>query len=271
MKLDFFKMHAQGNDYIFFDFLDNELPKLNLNNLSKKISQRRFGVGSDGIVLILPSANASVKMRIFNSDGSEAPLCGTALRCIVFYLHKKYPDNFTFSVETKVGIKSGRIIDNEARIEIGEPKIVKKNHQQIENFLQKYKINVESIHHIDIGNPHLVIYTDNLKKINLARIAPKLEKIVNPIKGINIEFCTVMNSNLIKMIVWERGSGITYACGSGASSSVASGVFQGFLDNNVIVDQTGGQVSIQYKNDYVFISGKTEITFYGTLEVDEEI
>jgi len=221
MKVDFIKIHAQGNDYLFFDF--------------------------------------------------EALICGSALRSIIFYLHKKFPENVRFDIETLAGIKSGEIIDNEVKINIGTPKILEKNYQLIENYLLRHNINIESMQTIDVGNPHLVIYADNIKDIKLGYIAPQLEKIADPIYGINIEFCKVINPNLISMRVWERGSGITFACGTGASASAYSGIVQGFLQNEVRVDQPGGHVIVQNENEEIFLSGKTEIIFDGTIDAENFI
>lgn len=271
MELDFFKIQAQGNDYIYFDFLESDLPEISLNIFSQNISHRRFGVGSDGIVLILPSAIASAKMRIFNSDGSEALLCGSALRSIVFYLHQKYPSNQNFTIETNVGIREGQMVDGQSQIKIGKANKLDRNFDMIENYLLRHNISIETIQKIDVGNPHLVIYTDDVNKIDLEKVAPNLEKISDPQEGTNIEFCRVVNTNLIQMKVWERGSGVTYACGTGASASAYSGMFQGFLDEKVSVEQPGGKVLVEMKNNEVFLSGPTKFVFNGTIETDNFI
>lgn len=260
MKLNFFKMQAQGNDYIYFDFQNIELPKLDLAELSIRLSDRYFGIGSDGIVLILDSNDCDAEMRMFNSDGSEGQMCGSALRCVSFYLYTKTGKD-ALKIDTLAGIKTGQIIDAEnqlVRTDLGIPTFIKD---------EKLTINDHEGHLISVGNPHFVTFTKSLSE-DLAKYQGRI--IDNPVyfpDGINVEFVKIIDENTIDIKVWERGSGATLACGTGACAAGFCGIKLGKLHSPVDVRMPGGNVTVEYVDNKVFLTGSVEFVFDGTIDI----
>ncbi len=250
-------MQANGNDYIFFDFLDKEIPKIDFNELAVKFSNRHFGIGSDGIVLILKDGKDNAFMRIFNADGSEAKMCGTALMCVISYLAKK-SFNTKFTINTLSGIKTGKIDDNSVRINMGTPK-----------FINNEKLNVKGFAGflINIGNNHFVTFVDELPKNIAEKNGSIIENEQNFTDGINVQFAKIINRNHIKIKIWERGSGATFACGTGACAVVFTGISKNILNDIVQVQMPGGKVKIEYINNTIFLTGKPEFIFEGNLEI----
>lgn len=260
MKLDFFKMHAQGNDYIYFDFINIPLPKLNLSKLAITLSNRNFSIGSDGIVLLLNSTTYDARMRMFNADGSEGKMCGSALRCVSYYLSQKSGKD-EVKVETLAGIKIGLIKDKEERLvttDLGVPEFIKNEEVEINGL----KGNL-----ISVGNPHFVTFMKSLSK-NIAKYQGHI--IDNPAyfpDGINVEFVKKISKNEIEIKVWERGSGATLACGTGACAASFCGIEKGILSSPVVVRMPGGSVTVELKNNNIFLTGKVEHVFDGNIEI----
>ncbi len=272
-------MHGIGNDYIYFDEVTEKIENPNL--LSALISDRHFGVGGDGIVLISPSEKADFKMRIFNSDGSEAKMCGNATRCIGKYVYEKgLTQKSEFSLETLSGIKNlkletkkGKVIS--VKVDMGKPILTP---QKIpinfngEHFINKpVKVNnkVYLGTAISMGNPHFVIFTENVKNINLASIGPAFE--FHPFfpERVNVEFAE-LTENGIFMRVWERGSGETLACGTGASAVFAASVLNGYIDKKADISLLGGVLSFELaENGHIFMSGPAEFVFEGVLSEEQ--
>ncbi len=253
MILNFVKMHGQGNDYLFFDLRGKLFPLLNLEKFARKISDRHFGVGSDGIVLILDDAKNDAFMRIFNADGSEAMMCGTALRCTTQLLHDNYPDKKEFSITTLSGTKFGEILENgEVKVNLGKATYIKE-----ENFENR------KFYLVDIGNPHAISFTDNLQPETAKNFGASAETHFSA----NIEFAEIVSKNEVTLQIWERGSGITLACGTGSAATVCAGITLGLLSNRVKLNLPGGNVTVErIGNDYFLIGSVTKV-FSGGWEI----
>jgi len=260
MKLNFFKMQAQGNDYIYFDLMDKPFPKIEFSKLAIKLSKRNFGIGSDGIVLILNSETCDAKMRMFNADGSEGKMCGSALRCVSYYLSQKMGKD-EVTIETLVGIKTGIIKGKKERmvtINLGIPKFI----QDDEVTIDDYKGNL-----ISIGNPHFVTFMDSLSDNITNNQGPIIDNLANFPDGINVEFVKVISKNEIEVMVWERGSGATLACGTGACAATFCGLKKGILKSPVLVQMPGGSVTVELKKNNIFLTGKVDHVFNGSIEI----
>ncbi len=260
MKLNFFKMHAQGNDYIYFDFLENKIPDIDFPKLSRYISDRHLGVGSDGIVLILEDPDSDAFMRIFNSDGSEGKMCGSALKCISSLLAKKTWKK-ELKINTVTGIKTGLIVNkelDEVKINLGTPEIIGKEPVEIENF-KGYLIQT--------GNKHFVTFVEKLIPNIANRYGPIIEANMHFPDGINVEFAKINSRNSIEIKIWERGSGETLACGTGACAVVYAGIKMGLLENTENVIQPGGTVLVEYDGKNIFLTGKVNYIFSGIYEI----
>ncbi len=260
MKLDFFKMHAQGNDYIYFDFINKPLPKIEISKLAVQLSNRNFGIGSDGIVLMLNSETCDAGMRMFNADGSEGKMCGSALRCVSYYLSQISGKN-EVTVETLAGIKTGLIKDKEEKlvaIDLGVPEFIQNKEIEINEHIGSL---------ISVGNSHFVTFIKSFSE-NIAKYQGPI--IDNPAyfpDGINVEFVKIINKNEIEIKVWERGSGATLACGTGACAAAFSGMKKGILSSPVIVQMQGGSVTVELKENNIFLTGKVEYVFEGSIEI----
>ncbi|MCK4654192.1 MAG: diaminopimelate epimerase [Candidatus Cloacimonetes bacterium] len=260
MKLNFFKMHAQGNDYIYFDFLENKIPDIDFPKLSRKISNRHLGVGSDGIVIILEDLDSDAFMRIFNSDGSEGKMCGSALKCISSYLAKKTGKK-ELKINTVTGIKTGLIMNeelDEVKINMGTPELIGREPIEIENF-KGYLVQT--------GNKHFVTFVEKFTPDIANRYGPIIEANTDFPDGINVEFVKINSRNSIFIKIWELGSGETLACGTGACAVVYAGVKMGLLDNIINVIQPGGTVLVEYDGSDIFLTGKVNYIFSGTYEI----
>jgi len=247
MTIDFIKMQAQGNDYLFFDLRGKTFPLLNLEKLAKDISDRHFGVGSDGIVLILDDAENDAFMRIFNADGSEAPMCGSALRCTTWLLAQDFPDQPSFGISTLSGIKTGeRLANDQIKVNLGSAQVL-----ATEFFAQR------TWNLVDIGNPHAISFEKDLPIDRAARMGAEIENRFDA----NIEFVQILSETEIDLQVWERGSGVTLACGTGAAAAVAAGIEAELLADKVQVNLPGGKVWVEKVQDQIFLSGEVTKVF----------
>ena len=276
--MNFTKMHGIGNDYIYFDCTKEEIE--NPNELSIKLSDRHFGVGGDGIVLIMKSDVADFRMRMFNADGSEGKMCGNASRCIgKFVFDKGLTDKHEITLETLSGIKTLKlnVVDNkvkEVTVNMGEPIINSKDVPV--NFEKETVINEPvniadgkyNITCVSMGNPHCIVYMKDIDNLNLTEIGPKFENDSLFPERINTEFVEIINENTIKMRVWERGSGETLACGTGACASVVASILNGYCkkDEDITVKLIGGDLKIRYSNNgFVYMTGPAEFVFEGRM------
>ena len=260
MKLDFFKMHAQGNDYIYFDLIDKPFPDIDFSKLAIKLSKRNFSIGSDGIVLILSSEICDAKMRMFNADGSEAKMCGSALRCVSYYLSQKTSKD-EVTVKTLSGIKTGLVKDKKEElvtIDLGVPTFI-----QDEDII----INDHTGSLISVGNPHFVTFTKSLSENIANDQGPIIDDPVNFPDCINVEFVKIINKNEIEIKIWERGSGATLACGTGACAATFCGIKKGILSSPIKVQMPGGSVTVELKENNIFLTGKVEYVFSGSVKI----
>ena len=276
--MEFTKMHGIGNDYIYFNCMEKEIE--NPEELSLKLSDRHFGIGGDGIVLILPSKVADFRMRMFNADGSEGKMCGNASRCIGKYVFEKgLTDKDVVTLETLAGIKTLNLTveDNkviEVEVNMGEAIL---NPKDIPVNINKDKIVNETITVdnkeyditcVTMGNPHCIVYMDNIDDLKIDKIGPKFENHELFPERINTEFLEVIDKNTIKMRVWERGSGETYACGTGACAATVASVLNNYcnIDEEVTVKLLGGDLKIKYlSNGLVYMTGPAEFVFEGRI------
>ena len=278
-KLQFIKMQGCGNDYIYIDCLNR--PITNMESIAVTLSERHFGVGGDGAVFIYPSDVADAKMRMFNADGTEGMMCGNAIRCVAKYLYDygKIGDKREITIETKSGIKklwlfvrAGQV--NSARVDMGAPvfepsKIPVATNAEV---IGK-KMNVggaeREITCVSMGNPHCVMFVENVAQIDVAKIGKAIE--CDPLfpERVNVEFVQVIDRTHIKMRVWERGSGETYACGTGACAAVAAAVRGGYCDQGaeVSVRLTGGELTIEYTGETVYMTGEACEIFKGVVRL----
>ena len=261
---NFTKMHGLGNDYVFIDCTNKKNTILNPSSLSQEISNRNFGIGSDGLILIEDSKIADFKMRIFNSDGSEAEMCGNGIRCVGKYLYdKNLTQKNNIDIETLAGIKKLNLkIRNNHVISvsvcIGVPKIL--NEIDLEILDTKFIVTP-----VLIGNPHAVIFVTDIDNFEYTKYAPIIEKHnVFPNKT-NVEFVQIKNPNLIKIKVWERGSGPTLACGTGACASAAVAYSKQFIYKNVNVELPGGflQTYLDTTSNNIYLSGSATTVYDG--------
>ncbi len=279
MALKFTKMHGIGNDYIYFDCTKNN-PISEPSKLSEKISKYHFGVGSDGIVMILPSSVADFRMRMFNADGSEGKMCGNATRCIGKYVYERgLTDKTTVTLETLSGIKTltlsvsdGKV--SEISVDMGKPVFEAEKIPVItdeKEFISKaFNVCGKDVTAtcVSMGNPHCVIFTENIDSLNLEKIGPDFENHKIFPERVNTEFVEVINENTLKMRVWERGSGETWACGTGACAVTAAAVKNGIcrFDSNITVKLKGGDLKIKYINDNnIIMTGPASFVFDGEL------
>ena len=273
--LHFTKMHGLGNDYIYFNVIDTPLP--NPNALSVTLSDRHKGIGGDGIVLIGKSSAGDFSMRIFNADGSEAKMCGNASRCIGKYLYDKgLTDKKVIRLDTLSGIKTLNLhVDDTNKVDtvdvdMGEGKLLNLPDGTIERdtvtaFGQKFTATA-----IDMGNPHLVLFVNNAETIDIANIGASLETNPKFPGGINVEFVQVIDRNHIRMRVWERGSGITKACGTGACASAVACAMANLTEpEKCIVQMDGGNLKIMYSTytKQVRMSGTANMVFEGEITI----
>lgn len=276
-KLKFTKMHGAGNDYIYMNGFVQEIE--DPSALAIRLSNRNFGIGSDGLVLILPSENSDFRMQMFNSDGSEAEMCGNASRCVGKYV---YDNGLTtkkeIALETKAGVKYITLLegDEKARkvtVDMGEPILdpvqipVKVGKEPVLNFPLDIDGKIWEISCVSMGNPHAVVFTTGIKELDLPVIGPKFEK--HPIfpRKTNTEFIEVVDRKTLNMRVWERGAGETLACGTGACAAAVAAILNGYCDRKITIHLIGGDLEIEWdeQNNHVYMTGEAVTVFEGEI------
>lgn len=272
----FTKMHGAGNDYIFLNGMES-CPD-NLSELSQCMSNRHTGVGSDGLVVILPSLVADFKMRMFNADGSESEMCGNASRCIgKFVFETGLTKKHHITLETLAGIRTLSLsTQNDAvvsiTVDMGEPVLDSKAipvsimHQDVIMMPVMTSHGEYAITAVSMGNPHGVIFIKNLDEIDVANIGYELEHCDLFPQRANIEFAQILSPDKIKMRVWERGSGETLACGTGACAVIVAGALTGKCSRKASVHLLGGDLDIEWneQNNHVYMTGPAATVFEGT-------
>lgn len=277
--MKFTKMHGLGNDYIYINCFSETVA--DPTNLAISMSDRHFGVGGDGIVLIMPSQIADARMRMFNADGSEAEMCGNAIRCVGKYLYdRQIVSKKELSVETKAGIKKLQLTVNGpktelVRVDMGEPMLQSELIPVTGESRQVIGENISAAGHdynytaVSMGNPHCIIFVPEITDEQVLKDGPLLE--VHPFfpKKINVEFVKVLSCDLVQMRVWERGSGETLACGTGASATVVAAVLNHLTGRRVTVKLLGGDLIIEWDEaiNHVFMTGPAVEVFEGEYRV----
>ncbi|MEM3579232.1 MAG: diaminopimelate epimerase [Candidatus Bathyarchaeia archaeon] len=277
-RISFWKMHGLGNDYIVVDNRSGALNEGELPKLSARLCERRFGIGADGLLLVYPSQKADVKMRIFNSDGSEAEMCGNGIRCLSKYCFENgLVKKTSLLVETLAGIKALDLkIENESvksvRVNMGSPSFeaeeipIKWNGAFIDKPIHVGEITVRATA-LSMGNPHCVVFVEDIENYPVEALGPLLENHELFPKRTNVEFVQVASRNLLKVRVWERGVGETMACGTGACASVVAAKVLGKGDEAITVRLPGGELTVEYCCGVVFMEGPVEKVFEGTVNL----
>ena len=279
MKLNFTKMHGCGNDYVYFNCL--EQPIDNPEELSIRLSDRHFGVGGDGIILICPSDSADVKMRIFNADGSEGKMCGNGIRCVGKYVYDhgivRKPE---ISIDSLSGIKLLQM-EIEDGVAVGATVNMGQAILTPSEIPTKFTgeravavpLNANGQEHrvtcVSMGNPHCVLFVDDVDSLKLEEIGPAFENHEMFPERINTEFIRVIDDHTLQMRVWERGSGETWACGTGACASAVAAVLNGYCPKNeeITLHLRGGDLRIRYTDEAVYMTGPATTVFEGSIEI----
>lgn len=279
MKLKFTKMHGCGNDYIYFNCFNQIIE--NPGPLSVRLSDRRYGIGGDGIILICPSEIADAKMRMFNLDGSEGKMCGNGIRCVGKYLYDnnivKKPE---IRIETLSGIKILKVFERNGKAEfftvnMGKPELlaekipVNLNLEKVINYKVNFSGTDYRITCVSMGNPHCVVFCDDIESLDLEKIGPIFENSKLFPEKVNTEFVKVVDRETLSMRVWERGSGETLACGTGASAAAVAAILNDFCEKNkeITVKLKGGILKIKYADDTVYMTGNAEEVFEGVVQI----
>ncbi len=291
MKVKFTKMHGAGNDYIYVDccseaslraVLCSEAASdsaFSLEALAKRLSNRHFGIGSDGLVLILPSDKADLRMRMFNADGSEAQMCGNAARCVARYAYDhNLVNKEVFTLETLAGIKTLQVetpyIASPQQpflvsVNMGEPKIIEKDLTTLSVISpDSWLLTPDSAQAISMGNPHAVFFVPKLDEIDIHKLGKTIEH--DPLfpERTNVEFVEILNKNEVRMRIWERGSGETLACGTGACAVCVAGAQLGLTEKKITLHLLGGELQVEWREDmHVILTGPAEYSFTGEVEI----
>lgn len=278
-QFTFTKMHALGNNYIYVNMFEEKMEESRLAEIAVKVSNVYTGIGSDGMILICPSDKAAVKMRIFNSDGSEGKNCGNGLRCVAKYAYEnKLTEEREFSIETLSGLVYAKLegegsVISKVTIDMGEP-LLTRSEIPMQGNPEEKAVNTPFEFGgkqymgtaVSMGNPHLVFYVDDIETAPVLTLGPVVEK--DPLfpESVNVEFVEVVSENELHFRVWERGSGVTMACGTGACAAVVSSVLNGFTKRgeDTTVHLAGGDLLINWSEEgNVFMTGPAEVICTG--------
>lgn len=275
--MQFTKMHGLGNDYVYVSGFDQPLPD-DLNETARLVSDRHFGIGGDGMIMVLPSAVADARMRMFNADGSEGEMCGNGVRCVAKFIHDKGIANKPqVKIETGRGVLTLDITRDEKgkaawiKVDMGQPILNSAEipttlpgdppiEAELEVLGTKFKGTA-----VSMGNPHFVIFVNDLKAIDLNKFGPMLENHPAFPRRINVHFAQVRDRQTVDMVTWERGSGITLACGTGACSVCVAGLLTGRTDRAITAHLPGGPLKLEWPADSasVFMTGPATEVYSG--------
>jgi len=274
--VSFTKMHGIGNDYVYINCL--ETPLEDPSGTAIIMADRHFGVGGDGIVLILPSDVADFRMRMLNSDGSEAEMCGNAIRCVAKYVYDRgHTAQTTISIETLAGI---RVLDltvtqgavESVRVDMGEPVLraadipVEADGERVVDGPLEVDGETYRMTCVSMGNPHCIIFVDEITDDLVLSVGPKIEMHPRFPSKINVEFARIIARDELQMRVWERGAGETLACGTGASALAVAAALNGHCDRHVTIHLLGGDLEIDWTEDnHVFMAGPGTFVFDGQM------
>ncbi len=275
--MKFTKMHGCGNDYVYVNVFEEKVS--DPEALAIKVSDRHFGIGSDGLILICPSETADFRMAMYNADGSEGNMCGNGIRCVAKYVYDHgMTDQTTITVETKSGIKELSLTVEDGavtlvRVNMGAPILDPKRIPVIADGdrVVDEPIEIDGMEYhmtcVSMGNPHAVVFVKDTASFPVERIGPLFEKNERFPDRINTEFVQLLSPEEINMRVWERGSGETLACGTGTCAAVVACVLNGYTGSHVRVHLTGGDLTIEWdrKADTVWMTGPAETVFEGKI------
>ena len=279
--MEFTKMHGIGNDYVYVNCFKETVD--NPSEVAIKVSDRHFGIGSDGLILIKPSDVADGKMEMYNADGSQGAMCGNGIRCVAKYMYDYgITDKTSISVETKSGIKyldlnlkNGKV--DTVKVNMGAPILkaseipVLSEKEQVINEPVMVDGKEWKITCVSMGNPHAVTYIEDVKNLEIEKIGPKFENHEIFPDRVNTEFVHVMNRNTVEMRVWERGSGETYACGTGACAVAVASILNGLTEDEVTVKLLGGDLKIFWdrEKNRVYMTGTATKVFDGEIDLTQ--
>ena len=277
--MKFTKMQGIGNDYVYVNCFEEKVE--NPAAVSEFVSDRHFGIGSDGLVLIMKSDCADFRMRMFNADGSEAEMCGNATRCVGKYVYDNgLTDKTDITLETKAGIKYLKLFTENGKVtrvtvNMGEPiltpQLIPVDYTG-EEFINRV-ISVDGAEYaitcVSMGNPHAVVYMDDIENLDIETLGPKFELHQIFPKRTNTEFVKVIDKNTVEMRVWERGAGETLACGTGACAVLVASVLNGKCERKSTVRLIGGELTIEWREDdnCVYMTGPAEKVFDGEIDI----
>lgn len=278
--MKFTKMHGLGNDYVYVNCFEETVD--NPAEVSIKVSDRHFGIGSDGLVLIKPSDIADFRMDMFNADGSQAEMCGNAIRCVGKYVYDHgMTEKESISVETLAGIKYLDFTIEDGKVtwitvDMGEPElkaslvpVISHNERVIDEHIHAAGIDWKMTC-VSMGNPHCVIFIDEpVMEFPLEKIGPDFECHERFPRRINTEFIEVLDRKNVNMRVWERGSGETLACGTGACASTVAAILNGYTEDEITLHLRGGDLKVRWnrENNRVYMTGPATVVFHGEMEV----
>ena len=278
--MKFTKMHGCGNDYVYVNLFEEQIE--NPAKVSIAVSDRHFGIGSDGLITIGASEIADFRMRIYNADGSEAEMCGNGIRCVAKYVYDhKLTDKTEITVETGAGVKTLQLTVEDdkvtlVRVDMGEPiltpdeiPVVADGDRVVDEPIvvddKEWRMTC-----VSMGNPHAVVFVDDVAHFELEKYGPLFENHVRFPKRTNTEFVQIVSRNEAIMRVWERGSAETWACGTGTCATVMACILNGLTDNEVLVHLRGGDLRIAYdaKSNHIFMTGPATEVFEGEIQIN---
>lgn len=277
--MKFTKMQGLGNDYVYVNCFKETIE--NPPEMAKKVSNRNFGIGSDGLIMINPSDVADFEMEMYNADGSRSEMCGNGIRCVGKYVYDYgLTEKEHISVETLAGIKyldltveDGKV--KLVKVDMGSPELVPENIPIVAdgNRVIDEPINVNGTEYrmtgVSMGNPHAVVYVEDVKGLDIETIGPAFENHERFPNRVNTEFVKVLDRNTVEMRVWERGSGETMACGTGACAVAVACILNGFTEDKVTVKLLGGDLQIEWDKeaDKIYVTGPAEVSFDGEINL----
>lgn len=279
MKYQFTKLEGAGNDYLYFDGFRQEIPEN--PEFIKKISDRHFGVGSDGVIIALPSKKADFKMRMYNADGSRGKMCGNGIRCLAKFCYDKgLTKKKVLAIETDSGLRTVRLITENGKVKRAlvnmQAPIFKTTDIPCTlpvDQVKAYPLTISGkeylITSLSMGNPHVVTFVDDVAGLDLSELGQKFSE--HPVfpEQVNAGFCQVVNDQYLKLRVYERGSGETLACGTGACAAMVAAYINGYIKNKAIVEVKGGKLMIEYRDGLVYMEGPANTVFEGQYEEEE--
>lgn len=279
--MKFTKMHGAGNDYVYVNCLEQKVE--DPGSVARFVSDRHFGIGSDGLILIKPSRRADFEMDMYNADGSQGAMCGNGIRCVAKYVYDYgLTKNTSISIDTRSGIKHVDLTVEDGKVSLvkvdmgmpelnaGQIPVVSENPQVVDEPIE-VDGTVYRMTGVSMGNPHAVVYLDDIKGLDIEKIGPKFEQHPCFPDRVNTEFAHVLDEHTVEMRVWERGAGETLACGTGACAVAVASVLNGYVkgDEPVTVHLSGGDLEIFWdrKKNTVFMTGPAAVVFDGEIYI----